>query len=79
MVENLRTLAEINRTVRENTIPRGSRIIVKILGECARVIIFHSKSMILQFNTIYSVGSSKVINRSQINLFAYIKISASFV
>jgi hypothetical protein len=32
MVENLRTLAEINNTVKENINPSGSKITVKIIG-----------------------------------------------
>jgi hypothetical protein len=33
MVEKLRTLAEMNRTVIENVMPRGSKIIVIIMGD----------------------------------------------
>jgi hypothetical protein len=46
-VENLRTFAEINKTVIENIMPKGSRIMVKIIGVWASDIKFHSSKIVL--------------------------------
>lgn len=47
MVENLKTLAEINRTVIENIIPKGSTMRVKIIGDCEIDINLHSSKIVL--------------------------------
>ena len=74
MFEKLSTFAEINRTVMENIIPRGSIIIVKIIGVCVRDIIFHSSSSVLQVITILIVGIAINSMIDQINLLAQRKI-----
>lgn len=65
-MENLNTLAEMNRTAMENIIPRGSRIRVKIIGVWDIFIKFHSSKNVWYFITIWIVGSVKDMSISQI-------------
>jgi len=68
-LENLRTFAEISRTVIENIIPRGSIIRVKIIGVWNIDINSHSMRVVFHNITVRRVGIIIKVNIAQINLF----------
>jgi hypothetical protein len=73
-VEKLRTFAEINRTVQENSIPIGSIISVKFMGVGASGNNTHSARIVWAFIIICVVGTSIKIKAIHSNGLATVKI-----
>jgi len=70
MVENLSTLAEINKTVHENIIPMGSINNVILSGVDIMFSNDHSSSMFSCKYTTAIVGGSSITSITQIRLLA---------
>jgi len=73
-VENIRTFAEIKRTVHENSMPIGSAINVNTTGVLYIDIKFHSSKKICCIFTTLIVGISIIISVSHRNVLAVEKI-----